>query len=153
MSQSTHRTLNPCPGTLDLSLGTSQSANDAQFHAIVTDLVGTPTELVTPDGTLVWQARTTIWGTPLSTPPGEVDCPLRFPGQYADPETGLNYNFFRYYDPETARYLTPDPLGLAPADNPHIYVVNPLTWAGPLGLEGCGPGIDDDTYDEVEAQY
>ncbi|MFD8463152.1 RHS repeat-associated core domain-containing protein [Streptomyces antimycoticus] len=65
-----------------------------------------------------------------------MDCPLRFPGQYADPETGLHYNLFRYYDPETARYLTPDPLGLAPADNPHTYVVNPLTWADPLGLEG-----------------
>jgi RHS repeat-associated protein len=32
--------------------------------------------------------------------------PLRFPGQYFDPETGLHYNFFRHYDPETARYLT-----------------------------------------------
>ncbi|MFJ6593807.1 RHS repeat-associated core domain-containing protein [Streptomyces violaceusniger] len=31
--------------------------------------------------------------------------PPRFPGQYADPETGLNYNHFRYYDPETARYV------------------------------------------------
>ncbi|QTI88151.1 DUF6531 domain-containing protein [Streptomyces sp. AgN23] len=154
VSQSTHRTLNPCPGPLGLSpADTPQSANDAQFHAIVTDLVGTPTELVTPDGALAWQARTTIWGIPLTAPPGEVDCPLRFPGQYADPETGLHYNLFRYYDPETARYLTPDPLGLAPADNPHTYVVNPLTWADPLGLEGCGPGIDDDTYDEIEAQY
>ncbi|CAM5350796.1 hypothetical protein SANTM175S_05543 [Streptomyces antimycoticus] len=38
-------------------------------------------------------------------------------------------------------------------DNPHTYIVNPLTWADPLGLEGCGPGIDDDTYDEIEAQY
>ncbi|RNG18204.1 hypothetical protein EEJ42_27590 [Streptomyces botrytidirepellens] len=31
------------------------------------------------------------------------DCSLRFPGQYADPETGLYYNYFRHYDPETAR--------------------------------------------------
>lgn len=154
VSQSTHRTLNPHPETSGLSLADSfQSTNDARFHAIITDLTGTPTELVTSDGALAWQARTTIWGTPLTAPPGEVDCPLRFPGQYADPETGLNYNFFRYYDPETARYLTPDPLGLAPADNPHNYVVNPLSWADPLGLEGCEPGIDDDTYDEIEAQY
>ncbi|MBA8944769.1 RHS repeat-associated protein [Streptomyces calvus] len=29
--------------------------------------------------------------------------PLRFPGQYYDPETGLHYNYFRHYDPETAR--------------------------------------------------
>ncbi|MER6143426.1 putative T7SS-secreted protein [Streptomyces sparsogenes] len=138
---------------LRLTDTTPQSEYDARFHAIITDLVGTPTELVTPDGTLAWQHRTTLWGTPLPTPPGAADCPLRFPGQYADPETGLNYNFFRYYDPETACYLTPDPLGLAPADNHYIYVANPLAWLDPLGLEGCEPGIDDDTYDEIENAY
>ncbi|NGO73651.1 RHS repeat-associated core domain-containing protein, partial [Streptomyces boncukensis] len=58
-------------------------------------------------------------------------------GQYADPETALHYNYFRYYDPETARYLTPDPLGLAPAPNPHGYVGNPLAWVDVLGLESC----------------
>ncbi|MDX3231632.1 DUF6531 domain-containing protein [Streptomyces sp. ME19-01-6] len=130
---------------------TPQSEYDARFHAIITDLVGTPTELVTPDGTLAWQHRTTLWGTPLPTPPGTPDCPLRFSGQYADLETGLNYNCFRYYDPETARYLTPDPLGLAPADNPHVYVTNPLTWIDQLGLEGCKPSprfVDGDIWDD-----
>ncbi|QKV96098.1 hypothetical protein HUT19_33855 [Streptomyces sp. NA02950] len=61
-----------------------QSAYDARFHAVITDLISTSTELVTPDGTLARQARTTLWGTPLPTPPGQVDYPLRFPGQYAD---------------------------------------------------------------------
>ncbi|MCT2591451.1 DUF6531 domain-containing protein [Streptomyces sp. N2-109] len=106
----------------------------ARFHAIVTDLTGTPTELLTPDGHLAWQHRTTLWGTPLPTPPDGVSCPLRFPGQYADPETGLNHNYFRYYDPETARYLTPDPIGLAGGYAPHSYVPNPFTWLDPLGL-------------------
>ncbi|MFI7244440.1 RHS repeat-associated core domain-containing protein [Streptomyces qinglanensis] len=105
-----------------------------QFHAIITDTVGTPTELLTPEGSLAWQSRTTLWGTPLPSPTTAVDCPLRFPGQYADPETGLNYNYFRYYDPETARYLTPDPLRLAPSPNPAAYVHNPCTWTDPLGL-------------------
>jgi RHS repeat-associated protein len=59
---------------------------------------------------------------------------LRFPGQYYDPESGLHYNYFRHYDPETARYLTPDPLGLAPAPNPATYVHNPHIWVDPLGL-------------------
>ncbi|WP_432070770.1 RHS repeat-associated core domain-containing protein, partial [Streptomyces sp. AA1529] len=108
------------------------------FHAIVTDTVGTPTELLTPDGGLAWQSRTTLWGTPLPTPPDTITCPLRFPGQYADPETGLSYNYFRYYDPETARYLTPDPLGLVPAPNPTTYVKNALSEIDPLGLAGCG---------------
>ncbi len=107
---------------------------DARFYAIVTDLVGTPTDLVDPAGELAWHARTTLWG--VSPPPadGGVDCPLRFPGQYHDSETGANYNYHRYYDPETARYGSNDPLGLTPAPNPHTYVDNPLGWLDPLGL-------------------
>ncbi len=109
---------------------------DARFHAIVTDLVGTPTELVDPDGELAWHAQTTLWGAgpPSSSAGGGVDCPLRFPGQYHDPETGAHYNYHRYYDPETARYDSTDPLGLTPAPNPHTYVHNPLGWFDPLGL-------------------
>ncbi|MFE9002347.1 putative T7SS-secreted protein [Streptomyces sp. NPDC007875] len=127
----THRPLSQT--TTSRTAGTDY---DTRFHAIVTDLVGTPTELIAPDGTLAWQHRTTLWGTPLPTPPGtsEVDCPLRFPGQYADPETGLHYNYFRHYDPETARYTCPDPLGLQPAPNPRTYVHNPSAQTDPLGL-------------------
>ncbi|MEV8058855.1 DUF6531 domain-containing protein [Streptomyces antimycoticus] len=116
---------------------TERGPDFSRFHAVVTDPTGTPTELITRDGQLAWQHRTTLWGTPLPTPPDAVDCPLRFPGQYADPETGLHYNHFRYYDPETARYLTPDPLGLAPAPSPQTYVRNPQSWQDPLGLQGC----------------
>ncbi|WP_405870259.1 DUF6531 domain-containing protein [Streptomyces sp. NBC_00005] len=105
------------------------------FHAILTDPVGTPTELVSPDGEIAWQQRTTLWGEPLPDgPSATIDCPLRFPGQYADAETGWHYNFFRHYDPATARYTTPDPLGLEPAPNPGAYVSNPLAWSDPLGL-------------------
>ncbi|WP_322751982.1 MULTISPECIES: RHS repeat-associated core domain-containing protein, partial [unclassified Frankia] len=82
---------------------------DARFHAIVTDLVGTPTELLDPDGELAWRARTTLWGAGPPPTDGALDCPLRFPGQYHDPETGAHYNVHRYYDPETARYESTDP--------------------------------------------
>ncbi|MFI0164275.1 DUF6531 domain-containing protein [Streptomyces sp. NPDC017095] len=113
-----------------------------RLHAVVTDLIGAPMELVSGAGDLVWQHRTTLWGTGFSTPEPDtasVDCPLRFPGQYADHETGLHYNLHRYYDPETARYISPDPLGLAPSSNPHAYVVNALGWTDPLGLAPkCG---------------
>ncbi|WP_435887525.1 RHS repeat-associated core domain-containing protein [Streptomyces antimycoticus] len=116
-----------------------------RFHAIITDLVGTPTELVTAAGDLSWQHRTTLWGTdfPSGASRSTVDCPLRFPGQYADPETGLYYNYFRHYDPETARYVTPDPLGLEPAPNHHAYVRNPHADFDPLGLKGknCKPSV------------
>ncbi|WAL75436.1 DUF6531 domain-containing protein [Kitasatospora sp. YST-16] len=108
---------------------------DRRFHAIVTDLIGTPTELVDADGTVRWQQRTTLWGNPLPGAIEDVDCPLRFPGQYHDAETGLHYNVFRYYDPATARYLTPDPLGLGGGPNPYGYVHDPRRIADPLGLD------------------
>ncbi|WP_232303642.1 DUF6531 domain-containing protein [Pseudofrankia sp. DC12] len=126
--------------TLSLDCGPDdpgQAWYDAQFHAIITDLIGTPTELVNPDGHLAWHSRTTLWGVSPPPAPATTDCPLRFPGQYHDPETGLNYNFHRYYDPFTAGYQTPDPLGLAAAPNPRSYVRNPLSWLDPYGLAPC----------------
>ncbi|MGW7431119.1 putative T7SS-secreted protein [Streptomyces sp. NPDC054861] len=111
--------------------------DDERFFAIVTDLIGTPTELVDESGTLAWRTRTTLWGTTTWTRDATAYTPLRFPGQYFDPESGLHYNHFRYYDPESARYLSQDPLGLSPAPNPATYVHNPHTWSDPLGLGPC----------------
>jgi RHS repeat-associated protein len=106
---------------------------DERFYAIVTDLVGAPTELVDEHGNVVWFAQTTAWGRPIAHG-GAATTPLRFPGQYSDQESGLNYNYFRYYDPETARYFSADPIGLAGGYAPHSYVPNPLVWLDPLGL-------------------
>ncbi|MFD3941437.1 putative T7SS-secreted protein [Streptomyces sp. NPDC058579] len=111
--------------------------DEDRFFAIVTDLIGTPTELVAESGALAWHTRTTLWGTTTWNRTATAYTPLRFPGQYFDPESGLHYNHFRYYDPESARYLSQDPLGLAPADNPATYVHNPHTWSDPLGLSPC----------------
>lgn len=60
--------------------------------------------------------------------------PVAFPGQYFDAETGLHYDYLRYYDPLTARFVLPDPLGLEPAPNHEAYVSNPFLWFDPLGL-------------------
>ncbi|MFB7875158.1 HNH/endonuclease VII fold putative polymorphic toxin [Nocardia sp. NPDC056064] len=110
------------------------------FHLIVTDLIGTPTDLVNVDSASVdATAETDLWGQ--TTWIGVEATPIRFPGQQYDPETGLHYNHHRYYDPETGRYLTQDPLGLAPAPNPNTYTHNPVTWIDPLGLD-CGDGSD-----------
>jgi RHS repeat-associated protein len=106
---------------------------DAEFHAVLTDLVGTPTDLVSMDGRIAWRGPTTVWGLPAGNGAG-VDMPLRFPGQYFDTETGLNYNYHRYYDPATARYQSADPLGLDGGADPHGYVRNPCTGLDPLGL-------------------
>ncbi|MGW0596198.1 RHS repeat-associated core domain-containing protein [Streptomyces sp. NPDC002776] len=111
-----------------------QETIDERFFAIVTDLVGTPTELVSPNGEVAWYTRSTLWGTTAWNSGARAYTPLRFPGQYHDPETGLHYNHHRHYDPETARYTSPDPLGLLPAPNPVTYVHNPHSWSDPLGL-------------------
>ncbi|MEU1278357.1 putative T7SS-secreted protein [Streptomyces sp. NPDC005805] len=111
-----------------------QEEIDRRFFAIATDLVGTPTELVDESGDIAWRARSTLWGRTAWTRDSSAHTPLRFPGQYDDPETGLHYNLFRHYDPETGRYASPDPLGLGPAPNPVAYVHNPFTVCDPLGL-------------------
>lgn len=112
----------------------NQAEVDTRFFAVVTDLVGAPTELVDEQGGIAWHARTTMWGTTAWNRDASAYTPLRFPGQYADSETGLHYNFLRHYDPDTARYTTPDPFGLVPAPNPVTYTANPQTWSDPLGL-------------------
>ncbi|MFC7977704.1 RHS repeat-associated core domain-containing protein [Streptomyces cinereoruber] len=113
---------------------------DSRFFAIVTDLIGAPTELVDEHGHVGWHARSTVWGSTLWNRDAAAYTPLRLPGQYDDPETGLYYNCFRHYDPTTARYVSPDPLGLAAAPNPVAYVSNPHAWMDPEGLKiakGC----------------
>ncbi|MER8001774.1 putative T7SS-secreted protein [Streptomyces sp. NPDC095613] len=160
-----HQGLTPLVQTERLTDETTQREIDARFFAIATDLVGTPTELIDESGDIAWHTRTTLWGTTTWARTSTAYTPLRFPGQYFDPETGLHYNYFRYYDPETARYTTPDPLGLTPAPNPTTYVDNPRTWIDPLGLApeaGCPPthvvGKGDDPLvpelvDEINARY
>nr|WP_223186591.1 RHS repeat-associated core domain-containing protein [Streptomyces sp. CBMA29] len=131
-----------------------QEEVDRRFLAVITDLAGAPTELVGPEGTVVWRRRGHPWlpetaPSPPAAPtaPGTaggdvVDCPLRSPGRYHDPETGLDYNYHRYFDPETGRYLSPDPLGLAPGPDDYADVINPTVLADPLGLSPCSSLIN-----------
>ena len=54
--------------------------------------------------------------------------------QYADRETGLHYNFFRYYKPEAGRFVNQDPIGLWGGENLYSFVPNANVWVDPLGL-------------------
>ena len=116
------------------------------YSSIITDYLGTPTEAYDGEGSLVWKRELDINGKVM--PPGKDRyghrmkeagetgfVPFRFQGQYEDEETGLYYNRFRYYDPETGQYTQQDPIGLA-GGNPTLYgyVYNPLIEIDPWGL-------------------
>jgi RHS repeat-associated protein len=72
----------------------------------------------------------------------DVALNIRFPGQYFDAETGLHYNRFRYYDPETGRYVSADPIGQWDHGNIYQYAYNsPAVYYDPLGLNNFGGPI------------
>jgi RHS repeat-associated protein len=149
-----HDGLRPIAQTERITEATTQREIDARFFAIITDLVGTPTELVDESGAIAWHTRSTLWGTTTWAADSTAYTPLRFPGQYFDPETGLHYNFHRYYDPDSARYITGDPLGLTPAPNPTTYTHNPHTWIDPLGLTPLdGECENGGSWDPEESPY
>ncbi|OYU08652.1 MAG: type IV secretion protein Rhs [Pseudomonas sp. PGPPP1] len=106
------------------------------------DHLGTPQELTTPEGEIVWSAHYRAYGEISRFDIGKIDNPVRFQGQYFDQESGLHYNRHRYYNPDIGRYLTPDPVKLAGGINAYQYVPNPTGWIDPLGLSTC-PGGDD----------
>ncbi|HAL1174846.1 TPA: hypothetical protein H5P64_003229, partial [Escherichia coli] len=113
----------------------------------VSDLTGRPLMLFNSEGKTVWRpGQTSLWGLALSLPAdtdypdprGELDpeaAPgLLYAGQWQDAESGLCYNRFRYYEPETGMYLVSDPLGLQGGEQTYRYVPNPLGYIDPLGL-------------------
>jgi RHS repeat-associated protein len=98
------------------------------------DHLGTPQVLTDDAQTIAWKAVYTPFGD-SAVSIQTVENPFRFPGQYYDPETGLHYNYFRYYNPQTGRYITPDPIRLWGGINLFSYVANsPLNKVDPWGL-------------------
>ncbi len=83
--------------------------------------------------------------TPDSNPSGlgAFTYNLRFPGQYADAETGTSYNYFRDYDPTTGRYRQSDPIGLKGGLNTFAYSrASPLRYVDATGLVSVGGPVD-----------
>ncbi len=127
------------PGSLRPLAQARRTAPDAPaaLHHYHLDLLGTPQELTNDNGKITWRAELRAWGSVARQAEADIPNPIRFQGQYADEETGLHYNRCRYYDPVIARYVTPDPIGLAGGDNAYAYVPDPTTWIDPLGLTPC----------------
>ena len=104
---------------------------------------GQPLALFNPQGKRTWRkAPNSLWGLPLLSSwerkqAEPLNPNLLFAGQYTDNESGLAYNRFRYYDPQSGCYLKPDPIGLNGGETPYAYVHNPIDWIDFFGLSTC----------------
>ncbi|MDD0843385.1 RHS repeat-associated core domain-containing protein [Pseudomonas sp. Gutcm_11s] len=112
-------------------------SSSAPFY-LHTDHLNTPRLATDQAGQEVWRWKSDAFGlgTAVSVANSGLNAiNLRFPGQYFDSETGLHYNYFRDYDPQTGRYVESDPIGLAGGLNTFGYVdANPLLYVDSLGL-------------------
>ena len=115
--------------------GAVASSTRFYLHA---DHLNTPRLATNQAGEEIWRWASDAFGEgdAISAPNSGLQAiNLRFPGQYFDSESGLHYNYFRDYDPETGRYVESDPIGLAGGVNTFGYVEgNPLVKTDPLGL-------------------
>jgi RHS repeat-associated protein len=119
-------------------------ANAGKYYCIFTNQIGVPIWVEDDRGKLCWSARIDPYGKAHVSPDHTIEMPLRFPGHYYDPETGLHYNRFRYYSPELGRFLQSDPAELLGGINLYAYPKNPLTGVDIDGLAskyGSKPGV------------
>ncbi len=143
----------PCPGDIngdgvvdldDLGIlacdfGKTDCPHD-EYYYFYNDHLGTPQKITDQSGTIVWSANYRPFGE-ASITTDTITNPFRFPRQYLDPETGLHYNYFRYYDPKISRFNTPDPSNTNTELKPYLFVMNnALRWRDRLVLD------DDSTY-------
>ncbi len=130
-------------------------ANDAEdVLTIHADHLGAPQKMTDDTRTVVWDAAFTPFGEEDSIIGAETNH-WRFPGQYADDESGLSYNWHRTYDPAIGRYLQSDPIGLGDGLNTYAYVgSNPVSYVDPTGefihyvIIGAGTAVLVDMLDQ-----
>jgi RHS repeat-associated protein len=107
-----------------------------QYYFYHNDHLGTPQKLASASGAIGWSATYHAFGKATVGANSTVANNLRFPGQYYDQETGLHYNWNRFYDPKTGRYITADPIGLKGGINYYLFANgNPINKKDPKGLE------------------
>jgi len=116
------------------AVGAITSSTAFYLHA---DHLNTPRLATNQAGQEVWRWKSDAFGDGAATnaPNSGLNViNLRFPGQYYDLESGLYYNYFRDYDPETGRYVETDPIGLKGGLNTFGYAYqNPINNFDPDG--------------------
>lgn len=127
-----------------------------KYYFYINNHLGAPVELVDTSGQIKWSATYSAFGG-ADVSSSDIINNLRLPGQYYDVETGLHYNYERYYDPKAGRFISPDPLGLNEGANLYAYVDNnPLRLIDPFGLckwqfaEQPPPGCQFDVTDQPD---
>ena len=105
----------------------------AYFH---NDQIGIPREMTDIHGNLLWYGEYTAWGRLKKDERvyKNTHQPFRLQNQYYDEETGLHYNFFRYYEPDTGRFIIQDPIGLLGGYNLYQFAPNVQAWIDVWGL-------------------
>lgn len=106
---------------------TPDTANPGQWRTVYyhNDHLGAPQRITDKSGAVIWAADYDAYGKAITRTTVDaakaITSNLRYPGQYWDAETGLHYNDRRYYDPETGRYLSSDPIGFEGGINLYAY--------------------------------
>lgn len=114
--------------------GATAAPSAGRLLRVHADAVGTPWRLTDPAGRIVWEGDHSPTGA-LIAAAGDVDMPLRLPGQRADAVTGWHDNYLRTYDPAAGHYLEPDPMGPLPGNSVYGYAAQqPRRYVDPLGL-------------------
>lgn len=105
------------------------------------DHLCTPQRITDKSGAVIWAADYDAYGKAIIRTTADatkaITSNLRYPGQYWDAETGLHHNDRRYYDPDTGRYLSSDPIGFEGGINLYAYAAAaPGRYTDPTGEMG-----------------
>ena len=129
------------------------SIEPKRTHYFHCNQIGIPHEMTYKDGKLLWFGNYTCWGHLKKD-----ECvyqhehrPFRLQNQYYDEETGLHYNFFRYYKLDAGWFVNQDPIRLDGGDNLYLFAFNSQIWGDVLGLPKApwGKGSFDSWFDSA----